>query len=419
VTVFPRRLDPPQLNFTRPRRDVNSLGASGARKQSRGTEAVYCAIGMTLIVGLFTSILSTGGVQRASRHVAAVTQKFASDRGISCRFLSLNDPQGLHTVRVGASEFSVSGYARAKSHFVLAALRSAGRQPVLVIAMHPHLAPVVWAMRVRSRKFRSVVFAHGIEVWQPLGWLRRAALRQTDLAVAPSEDTAQHLIFRQGIRPEKVKRLPWGLDPEFEARLHANTHPSPPSGFPENGKIILTVGRWDPAERYKGADTLIAALPRVLQSAPDTFLVLIGEGEDRSRLEQLARDAGVSGRTRFLGSLTQEELFACYAVCDVFALPSRGEGFGLVFLEAMAHGKPVIGGAHGGIPDVIEDGVTGLLVPHGDVDALCRALESLLTDPARAKEMGARGKGLVARTFSFEQFQARLVGMLEDVLALK
>ncbi len=374
---------------------------------------------MSLIVGLFTNMLSTGGVQRASRHVAAVTGKFASERGLACRFLSLNDPQGLHTVRVGSSEFSVSGYARAKSQFVLAAMRSAGRKPVLVIALHPHLAPVAWAMRGRSRKFRSIVFAHGIEVWQPLGWTRRAALRQADLVVAPSEDTAQRLISQQGIRPEKVKRLPWGLDPEFEARLHANMHSALPSGFPENSKIILTVGRWAPEERYKGADTLIAALPRVLQSAPDTFLVLVGDGEDRPRLEQLARDAGVLGRTRFLSSLTQDELFACYAACDVFALPSRGEGFGLVFLEAMAHGKPVIGGAHGGIPDVIEDGVTGLLVPHGDVERLCRALESLLTDPARAKEMGAHGKDRIARTFSFEQFQARLAGLLEDLLARK
>ena len=380
---------------------------------------MHCVTRMSLIVGLFTEILSAGGVQRASRHVAAVTARFASDRGLPCRFLSLNDPQGLHTVRVGSSEFSVSGHARAKSQFVLAALRSAGRKPLMVIALHPHLAPVVWAMQVRSRKFRSIVFAHGIEVWQPLGWPRGAALRQADLVIGPSEDTVQHLISQQGIRAEKVQRLPWGLDPEFEARLAANVHPSLPPSFPRNGRIILTVGRWDPAERYKGADTLIAALPQVLQSAPDTFLVLVGDGEDRPRLEQLAHDVGVSERTRFLCGLTQEELFACYAACEVFALPSRGEGFGLVFLEAMAHGKPVIGGAHGGIPDVIEDGVTGLLVPHGDTGCLSGALGSLLTDPARAREMGARGRNRITQIFSFEQFQARLTRVLEDVLVHK
>jgi glycosyltransferase involved in cell wall biosynthesis len=371
---------------------------------------------MSLIIGLFTQVLSPGGVQRASRHVAAVTAKFAADRGFSCRFLSLNDPQGLHSVRVGSGEFSVTGHARDKAQFVLAALRSAGGKPVLVIALHPNLAPIVWAMRMRSRKFRSIVFAHGIEVWQPLEWPRRAALRRADLVVAPSEDTVRQLISQQGIRAERIQRLPWGLDPEFEARLAASVQPALPAGFPQDGKIILTVGRWDPAERYKGADTLISALSHILQKVPDAHLVLVGDGADRPRLEQLARDLGVFERTRFLPGLTQDELFACYAACTVFALPSRGEGFGLVFLEAMAHGKPVIGGAHGGTPDVIEDGVTGLLVPHGDIERLSSALETLLGDPARATEMGAKGRDRVAREFSFERFQVRLTRLLDNFL---
>jgi glycosyltransferase involved in cell wall biosynthesis len=372
---------------------------------------------MNSIVGLFSDVLPAGGVQRASRHVAAVTAKLASDRGMTARFLSLNDPQGLHTVRVGSLEFSVSGYAGSKTQFALAALRAAGRKPALVIALHPHLAAIVWAMRARGRKFRSIIFTHGVEVWQPLGWPRDAALRRADLVIGPSADTVQHLVSEQRILPGKVQRLPWGLDPEFEARLAAAAPLSPPPGFPQAGRIILTVGRWDPAERYKGADTLIAALPRVLKTAPDASLVLVGDGDDRPRLEQLARDLGVSEHAHFLHGLTPEQLFACYANCDVFALPSRGEGFGLVFLEAMAHAKPVIGGAHGGIPDIVEDGVTGLLVPHGDAERLAQALESLLTNPSRAREMGARGRDRIEKTFSFEQFQLHLTEILNNVLA--
>ncbi len=272
-------------------------------------------------------------------------------------------------------------------------------------------------MRARGRKFRSIVFTHGVEVWEPLGWPRGAALRRADLVIGPSTNTVQHLISEQRILPGKVKRLAWGLDPEFEARVAAGVALSPPPGFPRTGRIILTVGRWDSAEQYKGADTLIAALPRVLKAAPDASLVLVGDGNDRPRLEQLARDLSVSDRAHFLHGLAPEQLFACYANCDVFALPSSGEGFGLVFLEAMALAKPVIGGAHGGIPDIVEEGVTGLLVPHGDVEGLARALESLFSDPDRAKEMGARGKDRVAKTFSFAQFQLRLTQILNDVLA--
>jgi phosphatidylinositol alpha-1,6-mannosyltransferase len=370
-----------------------------------------------MIVGLFIDTLSTGGVQRAGRHTAAVAATFAAEHGLPYRFLSLNDKQGLHTLRVGQNEFSVSGYARGKPEFVLSALRASARRPQLVLALHPHLAPVVALMKLRSRRFRSIVFAHGIEVWQPLGWLRGTSLRRADLVTAPSEDTARHLAADQKIQPGKIRHLAWGLDPEFEQRLAAAAPPARPRAFPEHSRIILTVGRWNPAERYKGADTLISALPGLLRTAPDACLVLVGDGQDRPRLEELARAAGVAEQTRFLYGLSQEELFACYAHCDVFALPSRGEGFGLVFLEAMAHGKPVIGGAHGGTPDVVEDGVTGLLVPHGDVAHLARALESLLTDPAAAMKMGDRGRERIQAMYTFERFRSRLTPILEEALA--
>jgi phosphatidylinositol alpha-1,6-mannosyltransferase len=369
-----------------------------------------------MIVGLFTELLSAGGVQRAGRHVAAVAAKFAAERGCAYRFLSLNDPPGPHTVRVGPAEFLFFGYARNKPQFGLAALAAAGRQPQLVIALHPHLAPIVAMMRLRSGKFRSIVFAHGLEVWQPLGWLRRSALRSADLVIAPSRNTSQHLVSEQQIHTGKIRRLAWGLDPEFEARLRAPVPPSRPADFPERARVILTVGRWDPAERYKGADTLISAMPRLLRTVPDAVLVLVGEGEDRPMLEQLARESGVADHVRFLFGLTQEELFACYAHCDLFAMPSRGEGFGLVFLEAMACAKSVIGGAHGGTPDVVEDGVTGLLVPHGDAALLSSALESLFADPSRACEMGTRGRERVQAAFTFERFQTELSRALEDVL---
>jgi phosphatidylinositol alpha-1,6-mannosyltransferase len=374
---------------------------------------------MTSIVGLFTDVLPAGGVQRAGRHVAAVTAKFASDRGMNTRFLSLNDPQGLHTVRVGPLEFSVSGYAGSKIQFAMAALRAAGRNPALVIALHSHLAPIVWIMKARARKLRSIVFTHGVEVWHALGWPRGAALRSADVVTGPSADTLHHLLSKQHILPGKVQRIPWGLDPEFEAHIAAATPGALtiPPGFPSNGQIILTVGRWDSVEKYKGADTLIAALPRVLKAAPEASLVLVGDGDDRHRLEQLARDQGISERTHFLHGLRPEQLFACYANCDIFALPSSGEGFGLVFLEAMAQSKPVIGGAHGGIPDIVEDGVTGLLVPHGDLERLAQALQSLLSNPSRAREMGARGRDRLEKAFSFAQFQSRLTQVLNSVLA--
>lgn len=372
---------------------------------------------MSCIVGLFTDVLPAGGVQRAGRHVASVTAKFAADRGLDCRFLSLNDPAGSHMLRVGGLDFSVCGHAANKLRFVASALRAAAKEPALVIALHPHLAPIVSLMRVRAPQLRSIVFSHGVEVWQPLGWPRGAALRRADVLLAPSADTVQRLVSAQRISPDKVRRLPWGLDPEFEACVASADSVALPAEFPKGKRIILAVGRWDAAERYKGADTLIEALPRVRKSVPEAVLVLVGDGDDRPRLERLARDLNAFESVFFLRGLPPEQHAACYTASEAFALPSSGEGFGMVFLEAMASGKPVIGGAHAGILDIVEDGRTGLLVPHGDAERLAHAIEFILKNPSRACEMGAAGRERIASAFSFTQFQTGLAKVLSDVLA--
>jgi len=143
---------------------------------------------------------------------------------------------------------------------------------------------------------------------------------------------------------------------------------------------------------------------------PNIQLVIAGDGDDRPRLEALAQESGVQEQVFFLGSLpaSSSELLYSYSNCEIFALPSKGEGFGLVFLEAMAFGKPVIGGAHGGTPDVIEDGVTGYLVKHGDVGQLANVLTGLLTDPQLRNAMGARARERVRTHYLFRSFADQL-----------
>ncbi len=369
---------------------------------------------MGVVIGLFPELLAPGGIQRVGRHAGAVLAEFAQHLGLGYRFLSLNDPPGLQRIRVGECEFVVSGFRRAKLRFTLAALGASRRHPSLVVAAHVHLAPVVAAMKMLSPRLPAVVVAHGIEVWTPLSRLGRWALRRADLVLAPSADTARHLVARQGVRQEKIRQLPWGLDPQFTALLAAPGANHLPAGFP-SGRVVLSVGRWAATERYKGVDTLIAAVSRLLPAVPDLYLVAVGDGDDRRRLEQLALEMGVAARVRFLRELTQEELLACYRHCDVFALPSRGEGFGLVFLEAMASGKPVVGGTHGGTPEIVEDGVTGLLVPYGDVERVSQALEKLLTNEPLRRQMGQRAQSRVQSAYRFENFRVEFTKLLVEL----
>lgn len=368
-----------------------------------------------MIVGLFPELLGAGGVQRAGRHIAAALAAYARRAGMGHSFLSLNDPAGCHSGAVGERGFLFRGFGRAKARFVSAALHVRLARPRLVVAAHPNLAPVGWMMKRTARDLRMVVVAYGIDVWSRLPAHRRWAVLGADVVLAPSSDTAHRLVTVQRLPERRVGRLPLGLDPEFigpAAPGHCSMDDH--REFPD-GRVVLTVGRQAAADRLKGIDVLIEALSRLLPGVPQASLVVIGEGADRPRLERLARELGVAHRVWFLGSVPTDTLAAAYRHCDVFALPSKKEGFGLVFLEAMAFGKPVVAGAHGGAPDIIQDGVTGYLVPYGEVEQLARVLERLLTDDGLRKNMGRRAQEWVSSAYLFEHFERRLTGILEDL----
>ena len=367
-----------------------------------------------VLLGLFSELDTPGGVQRVGRQVAAVMSEFAAAHGMDCRLLSLNDSPELHRMAVGTREFVFTGSARGKARFSATAARAAKRRAKVIVAGHPFLAPVAQGARFFARQAKTIIWTHGLEVWEPLSILRRRALRSAALVIAPTKDTANYVANQQGVARERIRVLPWALDPQFEALVAAKPAPALPANFP-SGRIILTVGRWFADERYKGMDTLIKALPRLLTEWPDVQLVAVGEGDDQGWLEQIADGRGVLRHVHFLSGLSYAQIAACYQACEIFALPSRGEGFGLVYLEAMACGKPVIGGAHGGAPEVIDDGKTGYLVQHGDTEQLATSLEALLVDPQLGRDMGARGRERVEQDFRFNVFAKSLKKILRDL----
>ena len=367
-----------------------------------------------MLIGLFPELDAPGGIQRAGRHLAFVMSEYAATKGWEYRFLSLNDTQELHRMRVGEREFVFTGAARGKIGYLGAALKAARREPKLILAAHPNLGPVVNAMKLVARGTKSVICTHGIEVWEKLPMMRRRALRNASLVLAPSKATAESLVLLHRVEESRVRVLPWGLDPDFETKLLGLSGVNVPAEFPQ-GRVILAVGRWVETERYKGMDTLIKAMPRLLLRWPDIQLVLIGAGDDREWLVDLARHSGVQRHVHFLTGLTYAQLSACYAAAEIFALPSKGEGFGFVYLEAMARGKPVIGGAHGGAPEVVKDGMTGYLVQHDDTEQLATSINTLLSNPELAREMGARGKERVEREYRFSVFAKEFKKILREL----
>ena len=361
-----------------------------------------------MILGLFTGVLAPGGVERMSRHAAAVLTTFAQKRGVPCTILSLNDPPGNHTVQVAEVSLMLRGFDRQKSWFVLDALAAASRGTLVYIG-HPNLAPIGMLMKAMHPSLQYWVTTHGIDVWQPLSFLRSLALRVASRVTATTRYTAEVLVEIQHLSRSRIALIPPALDPGFTlshaagAVIVASLPKSP---------LLLTVARLDASEQYKGMDTVIQVLPQVLTIVPDTRYVIVGDGNDRPRLESLAKTVDVAEHVFFVGHTGHDELVKYYEACDVFVMPSHAEGFGIVFLEAMAFGKPVIGGNHGGTPDVIRDGVTGFLVEYGDIDSLTSRILSLLQNEELRQKMGRTGRQYVEENFSFTRFQHRLVHLL-------
>jgi phosphatidyl-myo-inositol dimannoside synthase len=369
----------------------------------------------THITGLFPELLGVGGVQEAGRLTSLALYQIACRHGWSASIASLNDPSGPQEFSIVGNAIPLHGFARAKIRFIRAAVRSArtaqGAKHIIV-AGHPNLAPIAVWMQKMSPRARAIVMAHGVEVWQPLPLIRRAAIKAARLVTGPSTDTIQKLVGVQRVASPNARLLPWPLNPDL-LRLTTQANLPLPAAFPQ-GKIILTIGRAAASEQYKGTDDLIRAVAQLDSEMLDLHLVFVGAGDDLARLRKVASESGASRRVHFLQSLSREELAACYARADLFAMPSAGEGFGLVFLEAMAFGKPVIAAACGGVLDLVQDNVNGLLVPPRDSAALTAALCRLLQSESLRSTLGARGASMVQEKYRFDGFERSIYRLLEE-----
>jgi glycosyltransferase involved in cell wall biosynthesis len=365
------------------------------------------------LIGLFPALTGVGGVQEAGRLTAAALQGIASQHAWAWDLLALNDSPGVHELTCAGSDIAFSGFGRAKAKFVLDGMRQARRNARIILAAHPNLALPAAFMEGVARGISTIVMAHGVEVWKPLPPIVSRALQRAKIVLAPSRYTAGKLVELQGISQDKVRLLPWPLNPDFLSMASTHVTQALPPNFP-TGPVVLTVGRWAANERYKGADDLLQAVSILRTSLPEIHLVAVGAGDDLPRLRGLAAHLEIEPHVRFFEGISREELAACYANAQVFALPSSGEGFGLVYLEAMAFAKPVVAASSGGATDVIADGKNGFLVPAHDVGALAKALGRLLSDDSLRHTMGQCGAAIVRDRYQFGAFCVALSRILGD-----
>jgi glycosyltransferase involved in cell wall biosynthesis len=290
-----------------------------------------------------------------------------------------------------------------KSRFVRKALRL-GRKADRIVCGHVSQLPVAWlAARFRLRWPPCYLVAHGIEVWRPFTFLERRALRGARGVWCVSDFTRRELLSRCPLQSSRARVMPNALDPYFEAPPVAEPATAGAAEAATEAPETLCVSRLDRDDRYKGVDHLIAALPAVRARVPGATLRIVGTGSDRPRLQRLATELELNASVTFAGVASDAALKDDYGRCRAFALPSEKEGFGLVYLEAMAGGKPCLAAQAGGAPEVI-DSTCGRLVPYGDVPAIADAWSELLTASWDAEAIRERTRA----RFGYEAFRERL-----------
>ena len=277
----------------------------------------------------------------------------------------------------------------------------------IVIAAHINLAPLAALIRW-WRKSRTALIIYGIDAWnRHRNWLVRASLRHMDAVIAISKVT-QHRFNQWAHIDERRFNL---LPPAVDLPLFA-PGPKPAalvSRFGLEGcAVLLTIGRLASEERYKGFDEVIEALPELAVRLPNIVYLICGDGPDRGRLEAKAKELGVADRVRFAGFVDESRKSDYYRLGDAYIMPSRGEGFGIVFLEALASGLPALGSLVDGSREALMDGALGELVEPANKEAV---RDAILRTLARGKHVP---EGLTQ--FSEDVFRARVSFIARAIL---
>jgi len=218
-------------------------------------------------------------------------------------------------------------------------------------------------------------------------------------------ESGKIIVVPDGINPENIFDGESNLLSKYK---NLTTGQNLVSRFARNKdkKIILSVSH---LIKTKGIDLNLKAISRLKEKYPTIHYLIIGEGKARKKLEKIVKNLNLQDKVEFLGQLPHNKVMEYMSICDIFSLPSWKEGFGVVYIEAMAHKKPVIACEGEGPEDFIKDKKTGLLVKPKDVGSLAEAIDFLLSNPERAKEIGERAKKLVLENYTWERIAGRLM----------
>jgi glycosyltransferase involved in cell wall biosynthesis len=349
----------------------------------------------------------TGGIEKVCRIMGKALYEASIENETGFQIASMYDNQADAFDNSYFPVENFNGFACHKRAFIKEMVLE-GRRSDVVILSHLNLLPVGWLIKKRSPKTKLILLAHGIEIWYPLPRYKRRMLQQCDSILSVSQYTQQQVIGVHEFPQNKCKVLNNCLDPYLHLPVADKKDPGllKKYGFLSNNFILFTLTRISSKEKYKGYDKVLEAISFLREKYPNLKYLLAGKYDlkEKECLDQLIIKNGLEENVVMPGFIPEEELPDHFSLADAYIMPSKGEGFGIAFIEAMYYGLPVIAGNADGSADALLQGKLGQLTDPSDPNEIAGAISKLIEDPQNFLP----NKEVVNTQFGYEGYKDKL-----------
>lgn len=351
-----------------------------------------------------------GGIQQFNRRIINGLSQLILDQKITSvtAILKGDDQKKLPNI---LSNIKIIGCGSSTLDFIFKSIQGFRDSDILLLG-HVNLLPFAFIAKTINPKINIKLFVHGIDVWgydsRKIKKLDRYFIRFVDQIASVSSFTAQKMSESFLVSLDKFVIFPNAVDQLDQININ--------NSLINKAPMLLTVARLSENEKGKHHDSVLRALPKIIQAVPDVKYRIIGDGVLKTELEGLAASLGVSHAIEFKGRVSDEDLAKSYEEASLFVMPSEKEGFGIVFLEAWLRKIPVICGTEDASHEVISHGRDGFAIHHNDINELAEKIIFLLKNPDIAFNMGEEGNKKVMNNYLTSNFTKHLENLLTGIV---
>jgi phosphatidylinositol alpha-1,6-mannosyltransferase len=348
----------------------------------------------------------TGGIEKVCRSICRSLYDLGEENTVEPTVYSMYDKHFDRDSRYLKKQ-QYHAFNEHRKYFVIKSLIKGIRSDVIILS-HINLLSIGYLIKRFSPKTKVYLLAHGIEIWRKLPEPKLKALKRLDKIIAVSHFTAEKIKSIHGIKDDKMEILNNCIDPFYFFPENFNKPKSllERYGLNPNQKILMSLSRVVSSEKYKGYDNTISILPQLIKKYPEVVYLIAGKSdeEEKLRLEKLIAKYQLANHIKLIGFIDEAEITDHFLLSDIFVMPSKKEGFGIVFIEAMASGLYVVAGNKDGSVDALKNGELGKLVNPDNSNEIEKTLDELLKSPLDHEEKIALQKN-VLKAFSYEKYR--------------